>query len=261
VGLKVATWNVNSVRVREERLLRFLEREAPDALCLQEIKAMEETFPFDAVREAGYEAAVYGQKTYNGVAILSREPAQDVTRGLGDEDPQARVIAGTIRGIRVISAYFPNGKTVGSEHYAYKLQWMEKLRGYLEAASSPTKPLVLAGDFNVAPRDSDVASPDSWADSVLCHADVRAALQKMADWGLVDVFARHHPEGGVYSWWDYRMLAFPRNEGLRIDHIFATDVLAKHCTGARVDRDERRAKKTETKASDHAPVLAEFDID
>lgn len=255
--MKLATWNVNLIRARQERLLAWLQRVEPDVVCLQELKVTDEFFPFEAIREAGYWAAVFGQKTYNGVAILSRSEPMDIQRGMDDgaDDPQARLLAATIAGIRVVSAYFPNGKIVGSQHYAYKLAWMRRLREYLQTRFKPSEPLVLCGDFNVAPDDSDVARPDVWANSVLCHVAVRQALEGLRGWGLVDVFRTHHPEGGIYSWWDYRMLAFPKNDGLRIDHIFATEPLAARCVSAEVDRQERKGAKP----SDHAPVVAVFE--
>ncbi len=255
--MKIVTWNVNSIRAREERLLKFLDREQPDVVCLQELKVTEDDFPFITVESAGYRAQVYGQKTYNGVAILSRDEASNVVRGMGDDvdDPQARLIRVETMGVRVVNGYFPNGRAVGTEHYEYKLTWMKRLRDMLAQDASPNDDLVLCGDFNVAPDDSDAANPEKWSESVLCDAEARAALEDLGDWGLEDVFRKHHPEGGVYSWWDYRMLGFPKGDGLRIDHIFATPSMARRCTGARVDRDERKGKKP----SDHAPVIAEFE--
>ena len=256
--MKVTTWNVNSIRSRLERLLRWLEKTRPDVVCLQELKATDEAFPYEVIQEAGYQAVVLGQKTYNGVAILARDEPTDVERGLGDdeEDSQARLVAADVAGVRIISAYVPNGQTVGSEKYAYKLAWMGRLRRYLEDRHRPTEPMVLCGDFNVALDDLDVANPEKWAGSVLCHPASRDAFEQVRQWGLTDVFRQHHPEGGIYSWWDYRMLAFPKNDGLRIDHILATQPLAKRCTGAEIDRDERKGQKP----SDHAPVIAIFDV-
>jgi exodeoxyribonuclease-3 len=256
--MKLATWNVNSIRSRLERLLRWLEKAQPDILCLQELKVVDEGFPHEAIREAGYHAAVFGQKTYNGVAILSRNEPREVRRGFEDgvDDSHARFIAAEISGIQVLSAYVPNGQTVGSEKYAYKLQWLERLRVYLARRYAPETPLVLCGDMNVARDENDVAHPARWETTVLFHPEVRAALDGVRQWGLIDVVRQHHPEGGIYSWWDYRMLAFPKNDGLRIDHIFATQPLARRCTAAAIDRDERKGKQP----SDHAPVLAEFDV-
>lgn len=255
--MKIATWNVNSVRSRLKRLLGWIERTRPDAVCLQETKVTDQAFPVAPIREAGYHAVVHGQKTYNGVAILSRSEPAEISRGMDDgvDDPQARFLIAEVEGIHVISAYVPNGHAVGSEKYSYKLEWMRRLRGYLERRFDPSSPVVLCGDLNVARDDWDVAYPERWAPTVLCHQDAREALERVRQWGLTDVFRQHHPEGGVYSWWDYRMLAFPRNDGLRIDHIFATEGLAKRCIAAEIDREERKGDKP----SDHAPVVAVFE--
>ncbi len=253
--MKIATWNVNSIRARLDRLLHWLEKAQPDVLCLQELKVTDEAFPSEALQKAGYQAAVFGQKTYNGVAILSREELSEVTRGMpGFDDLQARVVAATVRGVRVISAYFPNGEQVGTEKYAYKLAWIERMREYLNQCYSPAQPLALCGDFNVARDERDVAHPAQWGGSVLFHETARDALENLRLWGLIDVVRQQHPEGGIYSWWDYRMLAFPKNNGLRIDYIFATEPLARRCCEAEIDREERKGPKP----SDHAPVLAVF---
>ena len=254
--MKIATWNVNSIRSRLDRLLQWLVKMEPDVVCLQELKANDEAFPYEPIREAGYHAAVHGQKTYNGVAILSRSEPVDVECGLGDgvDDPQARLIAAKVDEVHIISAYVPNGQSVGSEKWTYKLQWMRRLRHYLERRFDSSIPLLLCGDFNVARDDLDVATPAQWAETVLCHQDGRHALEDIVQWGLTDVFRKHHPEGGIYSWWDYRMLAFPKNDGLRLDYIFATEPMATRCTRAEIDRDERKGKKP----SDHAPVVASF---
>jgi exodeoxyribonuclease-3 len=254
--MKIATWNVNSIRAREERLLKWLARQQPDVVCLQELKVTDEAFPFEAVRQAGYHAAVYGQKTYNGVAILARAELSDVERGFNDgvDDPQARFIAATMNGIRIISAYIPNGAEVGSDKYAYKLEWLRRLKNYLNARGVLSMPLALCGDFNIAPEDRDVASPDNWEGSVLFNPEMRHQFSEILKLGLTDVFRLHHAETGLYSWWDYRQLGFPRNDGLRIDHILGTQPLIDHCTGAMIDRDERKGEKP----SDHAPVMAVF---
>ncbi|HTF35936.1 MAG TPA: exodeoxyribonuclease III [Myxococcota bacterium] len=254
--MRIATWNVNSVRARAARLLAWLARKQPELLCLQELKAANDDFPSAAVEALGYQAAVHGQRTYNGVAILSRAPLAEVEMGFrdGDDDAQARVISARVGGIRVVCTYFPNGGEVGSEKFAYKLRWMERIYRYLERTLEKGESAVLCGDFNVAPEDRDVARPEEWKDSVLCHPEARAALARIADLGLVDTFRRHHSEGGHYSWWDYRMLGFPKNNGLRIDHIFSTEPLAARCIDAEIDRNERKGKQP----SDHAPVLATF---
>jgi exodeoxyribonuclease-3 len=254
--MKIVTWNVNSVRARLVRLLAWLQKVQPDIVCLQELKAREDVFPFEAIREAGYHAAVYGQKTFNGVSILSRTEPQNIVRGMDDGvvDPQARFLAAQIGEIQVLSAYVPNGQVVGSEPYAYKLDWLRRLRSFLGRHFTHETPLVLCGDFNVARDERDVADPAAWAETVLYHPTSRAALEELLAWGLVDVHRQQHPEGNLFSWWDYQALAFPRNQGLRLDYIFATAPLALRCTSAEIDRQERKGQKP----SDHAPVVAEF---
>ena len=256
--MKLATWNVNSVKARKERLLAWLAAHGPDVLCLQETKTEDATFPHEDVRAAGYHAVVYGQKTYNGVAILSRTEPSDVSRSFEDgvEDPQCRVIAATVSGVRVVNVYVPNGGEVDSDKWAYKLAWLGRLRAHMQRRYAPTQPLVLCGDMNIAPDDLDVARPDEWKDSVLCHSKVREELASLCAWGLHDTVRKHNPAGGVFSWWDYRMLGFPKNNGLRIDHILVTEPLSRVCTSAVVDRDERRGKLP----SDHAPVIATFEL-
>jgi exodeoxyribonuclease III len=257
-ALRVASWNVNSIRVRRERLLRWLEAHRPDVLCLQELKATEAQFPFEAVRAAGYDGPVLGQKAYNGVAILARAglTVDDVRTGLDDgaDDPSARLLSARVGSIRFVTVYVPNGQVVGSDKYAYKLEWFQRLRRYLERHHHTSEPLILCGDFNVAPETRDVDRPKEWERSVLFHPDVRAALREVTTWGLRDTFRLHHQEGGFYSWWDYRMLSFPKNDGLRLDLILATRSLADRCTEASIHRDERKGKL----ASDHVPVLATF---
>jgi exodeoxyribonuclease-3 len=252
--MKIATWNVNSIRSRLERLLAWLQKTQPDILCLQELKATDDAFPYEPIKQAGYHAAVFGQKTYNGVAILSRGESLHIERGMGDgeEDPQARLLAAQIGPLHVITAYVPNGQIVGSEPYAYKLRWLARLRTFLTKRFTRAAPIVICGDFNVALDEKDVARPDEWANSVLFHHTSRLALEELLAWGLVDLFRQRHPEGGQYSWWDYRMLAFPKNNGLRLDYILATAPLAKSCMVAEIDREERKGAKP----SDHAPVIA-----
>lgn len=254
--MRIATWNVNSVRAREARLLAWLAAHLPDVLCLQELKTQADGFPSEAVRALGYHAIVYGQKTYNGVAILSRTPAEAEERGFGDgdADAQARFVGARIAGVRVFSAYFPNGGEVASEKWAYKLAWMERLRAFLARACRPDEPVALCGDFNVAPEDRDVANPEAWKDTVLCHPEARAALQRIADLGFADAFRRVRPEPGLYSWWDYRQLGFPKNDGLRIDHVYVTAPLLPRVAAAEIDRNERKGKQP----SDHAPVIVEL---
>ncbi|HEY2804850.1 MAG TPA: exodeoxyribonuclease III [Gemmatimonadales bacterium] len=255
--LKLATWNVNSIRMRLERLLGWLGREQPDIVCLQELKVTDEAFPRMELEAAGWHVALRGQKTYNGVAILARTPPEDVRIGMTDgvADEEARLIAAKAGGIRVLSAYVPNGKFVGSDTWPYKLEWLRRLRAYLDTAYDKSEPLAVCGDFNVAPEDRDVARPEEWRESVLCHPDARSLLGELCRWGLVDTIRLHHAGDGPYSWWDYRMLGFPKGNGLRIDHILATSPLAARCREAYVVRDERKGKSP----SDHAPVVAVFE--
>jgi exodeoxyribonuclease-3 len=254
--MNITTWNVNSIRAREERLLAWLEAATPDVVCLQETKVVDDHFPVDALEALGYHAATLGQKTYNGVAILSRSPLEDVERGMGDQsdDDQARVIAATVNGIRIISAYFPNGRTVDDEKYQYKQAWMDRLLTRLGSHDFENERLVVAGDFNIAPDERDVNRLEQWTGSVLYNPDMSGYYQKFIDLGLVDTFRLHNKEAGLYSWWDYRMLGFPKNNGLRIDHILASTPLAAECVSARIERDMRKGKKP----SDHTVVWAEF---
>lgn len=256
--MRIATWNVNSIRSRLERVTAWLARERPDVLCLQETKCTDEEFPRAAFEELGYHVEHYGQRTYNGVALLSLEPAAGVVRGLPDEAPDAhrRLIAGTVGGVRVVNVYVPNGQSVTSDKFPYKLDWLARLAAFLAATASPGDPLVLLGDFNIAPEDRDVHDPDLWRGQVLFHPLEHEALARLTSWGLQDVFRKHHEEGGVYSWWDYRMLAFPKNNGLRIDLILATAPLYERAIACAIDRNERKGQSP----SDHAPVVAEFDL-
>ncbi|MCA9576415.1 MAG: exodeoxyribonuclease III [Polyangiales bacterium] len=260
--MKLATWNINSVKARGDRLVAWLTEHRPDVLCLQELKGLEDTFPSVEVAALGYHIALNAQKTYNGVAILSLDPMSDVRLGLDDPtfDEQARVISARIRGATVMCAYFPNGGALDSDKYPYKLAWMARLREVLDARFDPEKDaLALCGDFNVAPFDDDMARPEEWHGGVLANPDVRAALRHIADFGFTDVVRGFHPDGGVYSWWDYRGLGFERGNGLRIDHVYCTPRLATACVGAIVDRVERAADETKSGPSDHAPVMVEFD--
>jgi exodeoxyribonuclease III len=254
--MKLVTWNVNSIRQRHERLLALLARHSPDVVCLQETKVIDADFPALELRAAGYESVTAGQKGYNGVAILSRTPASDVRAGLrdGEDDTQARLLAATVGGVRVISAYVPNGQKPGSEKYAFKLEWYERLRKYLEREADPGQPLVLAGDFNVAPADLDVHDPLQWVGQIMCTDAERASLTRLRDWGLVDAFREKYPALQAFTWWDYRMLGFPKNRGLRIDHLLMTPPLWARVQDVVIDREERKGKG----ASDHAPVLAVF---
>jgi exodeoxyribonuclease-3 len=256
--VKLVTWNVNSIRARLDRLIDFLKTRAPDVCCLQETKVADDGFPLLELRALGYDVAFHGQRTYNGVAILSRTPLADVTRGFDDgphgDDEDARVIAATTHGVRVVCVYVPNGQDLASDRYPYKLAWFGRLRAYLERTSAPGAPLILCGDMNVTPDDRDVWSPEKWQGQIHCSAPERAALADVASFGLVDLFRARNGEAKAYSWWDYRGVAFFKDQGLRIDLIFATQPLADRCTACAIDRTARKGQD----ASDHAPVIATF---
>lgn len=256
--MKIATWNCNSVRARLERLLAYLASSKPDVLCLQELKCAESEYPFEEIENKGYKSAIHAQKTYNGVAILARTKPTDVVLGLQDgvEDPQSRLIAGTVKGVRILSVYAPNGQEVGSPAYQYKLQWYDRLRAYLDAREKGREKLVVLGDFNVAPEDIDVHDPKAWEGQTLFSLPEREKLRKLMDFGLIDTFRKIHPTEQKFSWWDYRMLSFQKGKGLRIDHILATKAMANVATASEIDRNERKGKQ----ASDHAPVWAEFTV-
>jgi exodeoxyribonuclease-3 len=252
--VKLATWNINSVRAREARLVAWLAKAAPDVLCLQETKTEDAGFPSEVLKRAGYDVVLFGQKSYNGVAIASKLPMTDVVRGFddGEADDEARVIAATIAGIRVIDVYVPNGQALGSAKYAYKLAWYQRLRRYLDRTATAATPLILCGDFNVTSDDLDVAAPEQWTGKIHCSAEERAALNDVLAFGLVDTFRAHHPAGKIYSWWDYRGVSFFKDQGLRIDFIYATRPVAETITAVTIDRDARKGQD----ASDHAPVVA-----
>jgi len=251
--MQIVSWNVNSIRARLERVVPWFEDNLPEVACLQETKTVDEDFPAEAFEAMGYQVTRHGQKTYNGVAILSRGPLGGVRRGFddGQDEPQARVLAGTFQGVRVVNVYVPNGKEVGNEKWSYKLDWLGRLKNYLVDRCDPEEPLVLCGDFNIAPEDRDVAKPAAWAGSVLCHPEVRAAYQSLLDWGLTDAQRIYTEEEGLYSWWDYRRLAFPKNDGLRIDLHLVTEQAAERTTSVEIDREARKGEKP----SDHAPVI------
>jgi exodeoxyribonuclease III len=259
MSLKIVTWNVNSIAARLERAKAFVLRENPDILCLQELKCVTEKFPAEVFGELGYQSAAWGQKTYNGVAILSKTTPKIRFQGMGWEfggvPEAARLIAVEVAGIDVICVYCPNGQAVGSEKYTYKLEWYQQLRAFLNANFNPTRPLVVCGDFNVAPEDRDCYNPEAWRGQVLFSDPEKAALKAVCEFGLQDTFRKHHAEAGLYTWWDYRQLAFPKGRGLRIDFILATAGLYNRCVASTVDRNERKGASP----SDHAPVIATFD--
>jgi exodeoxyribonuclease III len=252
--MHIASWNINSLRKRQDRLFAWLEATNPDIVCLQETKCPDEQFPALALQAAGYVSAYHGEKSYNGVAILAKTSLRDVRSSLCDEviDSQARVIAATIAWLRVFSIYAPNGQAVGSPAYEYKLHWYRRLRDCV--AKENTTDLILCGDFNVAPEDLDVYDADLWRGAIMASDGERAAFRELCNLGLRDTLRIHHKEGELFSWWDYQMRAFEKNRGLRIDAVLATESLAKRCIASGIDREMRRGKDP----SDHAPVWAEF---
>ncbi|NTV93963.1 MAG: exodeoxyribonuclease III [Thiobacillus sp.] len=253
--MKIATWNVNSLKVRLPHLLDWLATEAPDVVCLQETKTVDEAFPVAELAAAGYKSVFSGQKTYNGVAILSRTEATDVVMGIpGFPDEQKRVLAATVDGTRVICLYIPNGQSVDSDKYQYKLAWLHALQGWLKDELAAHPRLAVLGDFNIAPEDRDCHDPVAWAGQVLCSEPEREHFRDLLGQGLKDAFRLFDQDDKAYSWWDYRQGGFRRNLGLRIDHILVTEELAAACTNCRIDRTPR----TWERPSDHTPVVAEI---
>jgi len=256
--LKVASWNVNSLNVRLPHVLEWCAAEQPDILGLQETKLVDEKFPAEALAEAGYHAVYSGQPTYNGVALLSRgEPGSDVMTDIpGLDDPQRRIIAATYGDVRVIDLYVVNGKAVGTDKYEYKLHWLEQVTAWLAEEMQAHEKLVVMGDFNIAPEDRDVHDPEAWAGDILCSEPEREALQRICALGLTDTFRLFDQEEKLFSWWDYRRVAFRRNAGLRIDLVLASKMLSESCSRAWIDKEPRRQERP----SDHTPVIAEFDV-
>lgn len=253
--LKIASWNVNSLNVRLPHVLAWCDVARPDILALQETKLTDDRFPADELLEAGYHSVYSGQKTYNGVAILSREPATDIVTDIdGLDDPQRRILGATIGDVRILDLYVVNGSEVGSEKFAYKMHWLEQVTKWIAAEMQRHDRLIVLGDFNIAPDDRDVHDPESWNGKILCSPQEREALQKILDLGLSDTFRQFEQEEKIWSWWDYRMAAFRRNMGLRIDLVLASAALAKVCSAAYVDKEPRRQERP----SDHAPAIAEF---
>lgn len=253
--MKVATWNVNSLRVRLEQVLDWLASASPDVLCIQETKLQDDDFPRERIEALGYHVAYAGQKTYNGVALLSRLPMEDIETDLpGLDDPQRRVLAANIGPVRVLNLYVPNGKEVGSDKYEYKLKWLEHLVAYAKALYASDKQVLICGDFNIAPEDRDVHDPEAWRGKVLCSEPERAAFRALTEAGYHDTFRKFEQPEEAYSWWDYRAAAFRRNMGLRIDHILCSDSLYEHVQSCEIDKAPRKLERP----SDHAPVVAAF---
>jgi len=256
--MRIATWNVNSLNVRLGRVEEWLDYAGPDVLCLQETKLADAAFPYLALGARGYEAAHHGQGRWNGVAILSRVGLDDVVVGMprsdADDPEEARIVSATCGGVRVSSVYVPNGRSLQDDQYHYKLRWLADLQAFIRGTADPAAPLVVAGDFNIAPADNDVA-PGIVA-GTHTSPEVRGVVQELAAWGLVDVFRRHHPVEPIYSWWDYRAGDFHKGRGLRIDLMLATAPVADATTFVLIDRQARKGKLP----SDHAPVLLDADL-
>ena len=253
--MKIATWNVNSLKVRLQQVIDWLNLNQPDILCLQETKLQDEFFPVDAIAQAGYRSIYIGQKTYNGVALLSKETGEDICTALpGFDDMQIRLIAATYGDLRVICAYVPNGEHVDSEKYIYKLEWLSQLNRFLQQQRACYGKVALLGDFNIAPEDRDVYDPEAWRGQVLCSEPERQAFRGLLDTGFVDSFHLFEQPEKIYTWWDYRMMAFRRNRGLRIDHILLSHEMADRCTIWQVDKLPRKLERP----SDHAPVLVQL---
>jgi exodeoxyribonuclease-3 len=253
--MKIATWNVNSLKVRLPQVLGWAAAEQPDVLALQETKTPDDTFPLAEIEADGYECVYSGQKTYNGVAVLSKTPATDPVTDIPSlDDPQRRILAVTVDGVRVVNLYVVNGQEVGSEKFDYKLHWLEQVRAFLISELETHQHVVVLGDFNIAPEDRDVHDPERWRERILCSTPEREALGRILAAGFTDVFRAFDQPEGSYSWWDYRAAAFRRNRGLRIDLILASEALAGKCTASRIDRGPRGNERP----SDHTPVFAEF---
>jgi len=249
--MKLATWNVNSLKVRLEQVKNWLAENQPDVLCLQETKTEDANFPLSELQQAGYQVVYCGQKTYNGVAIISKLPALDVQYGLPNfEDQQKRVIAATVNGVRIVCVYIPNGESVDSDKYPYKLAWLAALQAWLKDELQLYPKLALLGDYNIAPEDRDVHDPVAWAGKVLCSEPERSAFMGLQKLGLRDAFRLFEQAEKSYSWWDYRMMGFRRNHGLRIDHILLSSAL--ECTACSIDKAPRKLERP----SDHTPVWA-----
>ena len=254
--MKIATWNVNSLNVRLPQVLAWLAEAQPDVLALQETKLVDEKFPVAEIAAAGYQAVFSGQKTYNGVAILSKQPPTEVVKDIpGLDDVQRRVVAGLYGDVRVLNLYIPNGESVESDKYQYKLGWLDKLTAHVAAEIKRYPKLVVVGDFNIAPEERDVHDPQLWTGKVLFSAPEREAFQRLLATGMCDTFRLFDQAEQQYSWWDYRMNAFRRNMGLRIDHILASMPLCEQCRSCSIDKAPRKNERP----SDHAPVIAEFE--
>ncbi len=253
--MKVVTWNINSVRARIERLVSWLTTHQPDVVCLEEIKCLDEQFPRAEIEAVGYQVQTFGQKAYNGVALIARHQMTDVRRNMDDGDEHACVISAVIDNVRIVNVYAPNGQSLESDAYRFKLQWYERLPRWIAATQPSTKSLMVCGDMNVAPSDLDIYEPSLWTGQTLASEKERAGWRALVEaHNLRDAFRERHPEAKQFSWWDYRMGAFHRNEGLRIDHLLVSEDLQKGLVACEIDREARKGKLP----SDHAPVWAQF---
>lgn len=252
----IATWNVNSILARLPVVMRWLDTVQPDVICMQETKVTDDKFPSLVFQERGYHCQLFGQQTYNGVAILTRCACETSHRGYpgDDETAQSRLITSTVEGIQIINVYMPNGQAVGSDKYEMKLAWMGRFREFLDQNYDPSRPVLLCGDFNVAPEDRDVHDVRLWQGRIMFSEQEHATLQHIKDWGFTDAFRLHNEEGGNFTWWDYRAGAFRRNLGLRIDHIWVTEPLVSRVVRTWIDAETRKWEKP----SDHAPVLIDL---
>ncbi|WP_092281663.1 MULTISPECIES: exodeoxyribonuclease III [unclassified Duganella] len=254
--MKLATWNVNSLNVRLPHVMKWLEENPTDVLCIQETKLTDDKFPVAAIEAAGYHVAYTGQKTYNGVAIISKLPMTDIVKNNPKfEDPQQRILAATVDGVRVVCAYVPNGQAVGSEKFEYKMAWLNAFHDWIHEQAAQYPQLVVAGDYNIAPEDRDVHDPAAWEGMVHVSPQERAQLKRLMDIGLTDAFRMFEQPDKSFSWWDYRGLGFRLNKGLRIDHLLLSPALAKRCSACVIDRVPRKWEQP----SDHTPVIATFD--
>jgi exodeoxyribonuclease-3 len=255
--MKIASWNVNSLRVRLPHVLDWLASEQPDVLALQETKMTDDDFPVQAIEDAGYHVVYSGQKTYNGVAVISKQPMSDIVTDVPElDDPQRRILGVTVGDIRVLDLYVVNGSEVGSEKYEYKLNWLEKVTRYIEQDMANHSHYVVLGDFNIAPEDRDVHDPEAWREKILCSTPEREALKRIQDLGFVDSFRLFDQDDETFSWWDYRAAGFRRNRGLRIDLVLASNDLSGFCQRSWIDKEPRKLERP----SDHAPAVAEFDL-
>ena len=255
--MKIASWNVNSLRVRLPQVLDWLETAQPDVLGIQETKLTDENFPAEEIEAAGYQVVYSGQKTYNGVALLSKTPIEDVITDVpGLDDPQRRILGATVNGVRVLNLYVVNGQEVGSDKFAYKLDWLQRVTDYIEQDLKNHPRYVVMGDFNIAPTDADVHDPERWHEKILCSTPEREALKKILGLGFSDTFRQFEQEENSFSWWDYRAAGFRRNAGLRIDLVLASTPLAETCAASYIDVEPRKLERP----SDHAPAVAEFKL-